>query len=109
MNNLLRALADESVLVLGLVAALVSAAGASEAWTKVATAAVPLVLAVLVRQVTSAPSTVVEVARQTAESLSGSSAGTVGTVTAKGEDVINDVVSGVGGLVGRLAPRLGEE
>lgn len=109
MNRLLRSLANESVLVLGLVSAVLAAAGAGEAVTAIALAAVPLVLAVLVREVTTSPATVVEVARRTAESLSGPSAGAVGTVTGKGQQVINDVVSGVGGLVGKLAPKLGDE
>lgn len=66
---------------------------------------VALALAVA-HQTVATPATVVEVARQTAESLSGPAAGAVGTVTKKGEEVIDTVVSGVGGLVGSLAPRL---
>ncbi|MCA1842347.1 MAG: hypothetical protein LC792_04000 [Actinobacteria bacterium] len=62
----------------------------------------------LVHQSVSAPATVVEVARQTAESLSGAAAGTVGTVTGKGAAVVNTVVGETGGLVGTLAPQLGE-
>lgn len=69
---------------------------------------VALATAFLHQTVTS-PATVVEVARQTAESLSGPTAGAPGTVTKKGEDLINTVVSGVGGLVGSLAPKLGEQ
>lgn len=61
----------------------------------------------LVHQTVLPPAAVVEVARKTAESLSGPAAGAVGTVTARGEDVIDTVVSEVGGLVGTLAPKLG--
>lgn len=105
--KLLTRLADQSVLLLGLVAALCAALGANEAWTKVATAGVPLLLALLVNQVTSSPTTVTEVARQTAESLSAPAAGAAGTITQEGEDVVNTVVGGVGGLVGKLAPKVG--
>jgi hypothetical protein len=58
-------------------------------------------------QAVVSPATVTEVARQTAESLSGPTAGAVGSVTARGEDVVDTVVSSVGGLVGALAPKLG--
>lgn len=60
-----------------------------------------------VHQSVAAPATVVEVARKTAESLSGPSAGAVGTVTKAGQNVVDTVVSEVGGLVGGLAPKLG--
>lgn len=62
----------------------------------------------LVHQTVASPATVTEVARQTAESLSGAAAGTVGTVTGKGAEVVNTVVGGIGGLVSTLAPKLGE-
>ena len=69
---------------------------------------VALATAFLHQTVTS-PATVVEVARQTAEALSGPSAGAVGTVTRKGEQVVDSVVADVGGLVSVLAPKLAGE
>jgi hypothetical protein len=61
----------------------------------------------LVHQTVTAPATLTEVARKTAESLSGPSAGAVGTVTKAGEDIVDTVVSEVGGLAAGLAPKLG--
>ena len=61
-------------------------------------------LAVVIRQAVASPATVVDVARKTAEALSGPTAGAVGTVTAKGAAVVDTVVSEVGGLIPRLAP-----
>lgn len=106
--RIIRALADESVMVLGVVSAFCVAAGFKEDTTAVAVAIVPLILAVLVRMATSSPSTVAKVAYDTAESLSGPSAGAVGTVTKRGTEIIDSVVSGVGGLVGALAPKAKE-
>lgn len=108
MTRLIRALADESVLLLGFVAAVLVAVNANEATTKIVMAAVPLALALLVRMVTTKPSTVTKVAYDVTESLSGPSAGAVGTVTKNGEKVIDMVVSRIGGLVGKLAPRAEE-
>lgn len=104
MNKILLALADESVLLMALVTAVLGAVGAGEKSTKVVLAAVPLILAVIVRSVTTKPSTLTEVAVSTARSLDGRSSGATGTVTTKGEDAINTVVSEVGGLAGKLAP-----
>lgn len=66
------------------------------------------VLAVVVRQVVVAPDTVVAVAKQAVANLSGTTVGEVGTVTAKGAEVIDSVVAGVGGLVSTLAPKAKE-
>lgn len=108
----MKILRSEPVLVVALVqAALVLAAafGLHLSAEQIAAAVgfFSAVLAVVVRQAVASPATVVEVARQTAEALSGPSAGAVGTVTAKGEEIVDTVVSGVGGLVGALAPKLG--
>lgn len=68
---------------------------------------VALALAVTHQSVAS-PATVVQVAKDTVQSLSGPTAGAVGTVTAKGAELIDTVVSEVGGLVGALAPKAKE-
>lgn len=60
-----------------------------------------------VHQTVTSPAGVVEVARRTTEALSGPAAGAVGTVTSRGEDVIDTVVGSAGGLVSALAPKLG--
>lgn len=62
----------------------------------------------LVHQSVASPATVVQVAKDTVQSLSGPSAGAVGTVTAKGAELIDTVVSEVGGLLPNLAPRAKE-
>lgn len=107
MTKLVRSLADESVLLLGLISALCVALGVGEATTTVVLAAVPLALALVVRQVASSPSTVVAVAHKTAELLTTPIVGPIGMVTEAGNEVVNMVVSDVGGLVGKLAPKVG--
>lgn len=117
MNALLTSLAGESVLLLGLVSAVLAALGVSDAWQKVAAAAVPLVLALLVRQVVVKPATVAAVAEQaavrTAEQLTDATVGKAGEVTGAAGNVVtgvvNEVIGGVGGLVPKLAARTGGE
>lgn len=107
MKSLLTGLAGESVLLLGLASAVCAALGAPEVWTKVVLAAVPLVLALAVRQVVSSPATVAaavtDAATKTAEQLTTTTVGAVGAVTAAGEGVVTGVVgevlNSVGGLV----------
>lgn len=77
-----------------------------------------VVLATLfIHQAVVSPATVIDVAgkaaMQTAETLSGPTAGAVGTVTKTGTKVVtgvvNDVVKSVGGLVGTLAGEVKNE
>lgn len=111
MGSLFSSLAEESVLLLGLISAICAAVGVPDIWTKVAVAAVPLVLAVLVRQVTTSPKKVAEVATQaalqTAENLTTKTVGAAGEVSDTGLNVatgvVQNVLSTVGGLVGSLA------
>lgn len=65
-------------------------------------------LAVVLRQTVVSATGLVQVAKNTAESLSGPSAGAVGTVTAKGAEIVDTVVSEVGGLLPKLAPKAKE-
>jgi phenylpyruvate tautomerase PptA (4-oxalocrotonate tautomerase family) len=110
MKGLLSSLAGESVLILGVASALCAALGAPEVWTKVVLAAIPLVLALAVRQVTSSPATVAaavtDAATKTAEKLTTTTVGAVGSVTAAGEGVVTGVVGEVLGAVGGLAGAL---
>lgn len=62
----------------------------------------------LAHQTVSSPATVVQVAKDTVESLSGPTAGAVGTVTARGAEIIDTVVSEVGGLMSKVAPKAKE-
>lgn len=106
-----RLLATEPALALGLLQAAVALAVSfgldlEPGQVGAITAFVAAFLALVLRQVVVAPSTVVEVARQTAETLSDQSAGAVGTVTKSGEKIIDSVVAGVGGLVPALAPKV---
>lgn len=108
MRKLACALSNESVLLLGLVATVLTAMNVEKEWADVVQAAVPLVLAMVVRQVTSSPATVAEVAERaavgTARALTEPIIGAAGLVTEEGqklaETVARDVVKNVGGLVG---------
>lgn len=107
-----RLLATEPALTLGLLQTAIALAVAfglnlEPGQVGAITAFAAAFLALVLRQVVVAPSTVVEIARQTAETLSGPTAGAVGTVTKNGEKIIDTVVSGVGGLVPALAPKAG--
>lgn len=120
MKRLSAALANESVLLLGLTAAILTALHVEKEWQDVVQAAIPLLLALAVRQITSSPKTVAEAvttaaahaALDTAEQLNSGTAGTVGVVTAKGHQIVEDIVPGVaekvltkvGGLVKAIAP-----
>jgi len=117
VKSLLRALAGEPVLVLGVVTAVLGALGASEDWQKVAGAVVPLVLALIVRQVVVAPDTAVDAiqkaAMNTAAQLDNTTVGVAGSVTTAGEQIVNNTVtnvaSTVGGIVGALAPSASDQ
>ena len=111
MNSLLTSLSSQSVLLLGLVSALSIALGVDEKWQQVLLAAVPLILALGVRQVTTSPKTLAKVATQaaveTATQLGTTGVGAVGTLTDKGVDTattaVSDVLDTVGGVAGSLA------
>lgn len=104
-------LANESVLLLGLTAAVLTALNVEKEWQDVAQAAIPLVLAMAVRSIASSPATLAaavdKAATETAEQLTDATVGSVGNVTQKGQAVIDgvvdSVVQGVGGLVGAIA------
>lgn len=107
---MLTALASESVLLLGLVSALCAAVGVPDTWQKVVVAAVPLILAVLVRQTTSSAKTVARVVEQaaleTATQLGTTGVGSVGTLTDKGQEVACVAATGVGNTITGLAGSL---
>lgn len=111
LRKLSCALANESVLLLGLTATILTALQVEKEWADVVQAAVPLILAIAVRQITSSPATVAAVATEaaveTAAALSDATVGTVGEVTGLGknvaEKVAGRVVESVGGLVGVIA------
>lgn len=113
MKGIITGLANESVLLLALVAATTTALDMEEAWQSVMLAAVPLLLALAVRSVTSSPATVAQVAHTaataTATAIDEVTAGVSGEVTEFGQgiaDTVADtVVKSVGGLVSVLAPR----
>lgn len=114
MSPLRRLLATEPALLLGFVQAAIAlavafGAGFTPGQVGAITAFVAALLALALRQTVVAPTGLTEVARKTAEALSGPSAGAVGTVTKNGEEIINTVVSEVGGLAGGLAPKLGRD
>jgi hypothetical protein len=112
LKRILASLAEESVLLLGLIAAACTALGVGEAVKGVALAAVPLLLAVLVRSITSSPSTVagiaIEAAVKTAEQLSEGTVGAAGQLTGDAGNLVAavaaDVLSTVGGLASVVAP-----
>lgn len=111
---MLTAIANESVALGALVSAICVAIDLPEKWMNVVLAAVPLILGILVRQVTSSPQTVahavLESAERTATELGTTTVGAVGTLTERGEAVVSDtaqsVTKGLGGLVGGLAGRI---
>lgn len=112
MKRILTSLAEESVLLLGLAAAVCTALGIGEAVKGVVLAAVPLLLAVVVRTIVSSPSTVasvaIEAAVKTAEQLTEKTVGAAGELTGAAGNVAAgvaaDVLSTVGGLVAAVAP-----
>lgn len=110
MSGILSSLADESVLLLGLVTAVMGAIGAGETTTKVVLAAVPLILALLVRRTVSSPSTVLNVAQQaacqTAANLTDKTVGGAGEVTDAATNIVGGVVGSVVKSIGGLVPRL---
>ena len=103
MRALLRGLANESVLLGALVSAVCVALDLPEKWMNVALAAVPLLLAVLVRAVVSSPATVAQVAVDAVAGVVPATVGAVGQVTQAGAQVAETVVESVGGLAGALA------
>lgn len=112
IRKLSSALAGESVLLLGLTATILVALNVPSKWQDVVQAAVPLILALAVRQVVSSPATVaavaVESAVDTARELHHEAAGQVGEVTQEGLAVAGNaagnVLKRVGGLVSALVP-----
>lgn len=108
--KILQSLAGQSVLLLGAVGALCGALGASEAWTKVVLALVPLLLGLVVHQVTSSPSTVAravtDAATKTAAQLTDKTVGLAGQVTDAAANTATGVATEVIGAVGGLVPKL---
>jgi hypothetical protein len=108
--SLIRALSGESVLLLALVSAVCIAVDLPEVWVGVVLATVPLVLALLVRQVVSAPAAVLEAttraATGVAESLTEVTAGVAGQVTTPALETVNSVVHDTLEMVGGLVPKL---
>lgn len=113
MKKLLSSLASESVLLLGLVSTLCVALNIPELWQKVLLAGTPLVLALLVRMVTTNPegvaAAVEQAATETAQNLTVKTVGPVGEVTETGTNVVTGVVSNVMNTVGGLVPKLIKE
>jgi hypothetical protein len=109
--SLIRALSGESVLLLALVSAVCIAVDLPEVWVGVVLAAVPLVLALLVRQVVASPATVVKAVTDAAtgavKQVTQETAGAVGEVTEGASGVVTGVVEDVVGQVGGLVPALG--
>ncbi len=107
---MIKALAREPQLLYTLLAALGAALAIPDVWIKVAVAAVALVLGLLVRQTVSSPATVAaaveDAATQTAQNLTTKTVGAAGEVSEAGTNVVTGVVdnilSGVGGLVSKL-------
>jgi len=109
--KIIRRLADESPLVYALVVAVAAAVGIGEVWQKVILAAVALLFGLVVRSVTTSPTTlsnaVTDAAQATAQRLSADTVGEVGEVAAAGEGIVTgtvgEVLDGVGGLASTLA------
>lgn len=110
MKRLLTSLASESVLLLGLVSTLCVALGISELWMKVVLAATPLVLALMVRMITTNPegvaSAIEQAATETAQNLTVKTVGPAGEVTEPGTNVVTGVIDSVLGTIGGLVPSL---
>lgn len=110
IRRLSAALAGESVLLLGLTATILIALNVPAKWQDVVQAAIPLLLALAVRQVTSSPATVAravtDAAIETAQSLTTTSVGKAGEVTSAGLAVAEGVSTAVLNTVGGLVPAL---
>ena len=108
--TIVRALADESVLVLALVSAVAVALDLPEQWQNVVAAAVPLVLALLVRSITTKPSSVAEAvetaAMRTATILTHDTVGVAGSVSDRGGKIVGGVIDSTLDKVGGLVPSL---
>lgn len=106
-----RRLADESALVYAVVTAVGAAVGLPDAWQKVVVAFLALLFGVVVRSVTTSPSTlanaVTSAATATATQLTEQTVGVAGEVSATGSNVVvgavGSVLNTVGGLAGSLA------
>lgn len=106
-------IADEAPLIYALIAAVGAAVGLGEAWQKVIVAGLAVVFGLVVRQVTTSPSTlaraVTDAATQTATQLTTTTVGAAGKVTDVGLNVVGGVAStvidSVGGLAGALAKK----
>jgi hypothetical protein len=110
IRKLSASLAGESVLLLGLTATVLVALNVPTKWQDVVQAAVPLLLALAVRSVTSSPATVAkavtEAATQTAQSLTTTSVGKAGEVSSAGLATVEGVTTAVLNTVGGLVPAL---
>jgi hypothetical protein len=108
---MLRRLADEAPLIYAVVAAVGAAAGLGEAWQKVIVAVLALLFGLLVRSVTTSPSSLAgavgDAATRTAAQLTETTVGVAGEVPEAAANVVggvvNEVVGAVGGLAGSLA------
>lgn len=117
LRKLSCALAGESVLLLGLTATVLVALNIPAKWQDVVQSAIPLLLALAVRSITSSPATVARVATEaaveTAAALTEPVVGPLGEVTDLGrevaENVAGSVLKGVGGLVGVIAEPVTKE
>lgn len=110
MRRLSIALAGESVLLLGLTATILTALHIEKEWQDVVQAAIPLLLALAVRQITSSPATVAaavtEAAVDTARNINRNIAGAAGDVTDEALKVAGKAAGGVLERVGGLVPAL---
>lgn len=110
IRKLSSALAGESVLLLGLTATVLVALNIPAKWQDVVQAAIPLILALAVRQITSSPATVAQAvtdaASQTAQSLTTASVGKAGEVSSAGLAVVEGISTAVLNKLGGLVPAL---
>lgn len=106
----LRRLADEAPLIYALVAAVTAAVGIGETWEKVIVAVLALLFGLVVRSVTTSPTTlanaVTSAATATAQQLTETTVGTAGEISEVGTNVVLGVVDQVAGSVGGLAGKL---